>query len=280
VPQIRDRRAAGLAVLLALLGSASIMMGLRVEPETMPPVAEALPPAAEVPPSAGLSAPSSVGAATPGDSALGNAASGDTTPGNATPGDVTPGNAAPSNGTPGDVTLGGGTPGAAAALGRSVPVRLEIPAIGLRTPLTELGLARDGTIEVPPLRSGAPAGWYRHSPTPGEPGAAVLVGHVDTAREGPAVFFRLRELRPGDTAEVRRDDGAVARFEVTRIASFPKLEFPTNEVYGAVDQPELRLVTCGGTFDRTKGSYRSNIVVFARMVDALPGSGTGTGNGD
>jgi hypothetical protein len=215
VPHIRDRRAAGLAVLLALLGTVSITMGLRVEAEALPPVSVPDPTSAAPPPVASRSA-------------------------------------AP--------------PAPARALPRSAPVRLDIPAIKLRTRLTELGLERDGTIEVPPLRADAPAGWYRHSPTPGEPGAAVIIGHVDTAREGPAVFFRLRELQAGDTISVRRKDGHVSRFSVTRVASYPKQEFPTTEVYGPLDHPALRLVTCGGSFDRTKGSYRSNVVVYAEAI--------------
>ncbi|WP_197725392.1 class F sortase [Actinoplanes sp. OR16] len=146
---------------------------------------------------------------------------------------------------------------------RSVPVRLEIPAVDLKTAVSGLGLRADGTLEVPPLKADAPAGWYRGSPTPGEPGAAVLTGHVDSAREGPAVFFRLRELDLGDTITVRRKDGSAATFEVYRVATYPKHAFPSDEVYGAVDRAELRLITCGGSFDRSSRSYRDNVVVYA-----------------
>ncbi|MEU4624834.1 class F sortase [Actinoplanes sp. NPDC023801] len=148
----------------------------------------------------------------------------------------------------------------------SVPVALDIPAIKLRTPVTAMGLRRDGTIDVPPLLADAPAGWYRHSPSPGEVGAAVLVGHVDTAREGPAVFYRLRELGPGNTISVRRADGTLTDFVVTRVAMHPKNQFPSDDVYGPVEDPELRLITCGGVFDRSRGSYRNNVVVFARIA--------------
>ncbi|MDR6321583.1 sortase (surface protein transpeptidase) [Actinoplanes couchii] len=134
------------------------------------------------------------------------------------------------------------------------------------TALMSLGLRDDGTLQVPPLRGDAPAGWYRHSPTPGEVGASVLVGHVDSARDGPAVFFRLREVTVGDRVEVRRKDGSVARFAVTRVAVFAKDDFPSAEVYAAPDHPGLRLITCGGVFDRGEGSYRSNVVVFAEAV--------------
>ncbi|GAA4601642.1 sortase (surface protein transpeptidase) [Actinoplanes octamycinicus] len=148
----------------------------------------------------------------------------------------------------------------------SAPDRLDIPAIGVHTPVSTIGLRGDGTLDVPPLRSDAPAGWYRGSPTPGEPGPAIIVGHVDTARDGPAVFFRLRELTTGDTFSVRRADRSVARFRVTKVASYPKKAFPSDEVYGDTSGPSLRLITCGGSFDRDRGSYRSNIVVFAALV--------------
>ncbi|BEL07984.1 hypothetical protein Q0Z83_061750 [Actinoplanes sichuanensis] len=149
------------------------------------------------------------------------------------------------------------------ALQRAIPVRLRIPAIGVDTPIMQLGLQRDGSLEVPPLRGDAPAGWYRDSPTPGETGSSVLAGHVDTARDGPAVFFRLRELKTGDPIAVRRDDGTVATFRVSRVALYAKRDFPTAEVYAPINRPGLRLITCGGAFDRSEGSYRSNVVVFA-----------------
>jgi hypothetical protein len=96
-------------------------------------------------------------------------------------------------------------------------------------------------------------------------GSAVIVGHVDSTRDGPAVFFRLRTVRPGDSISVRRADATTAIFTVTAVAEFPKTEFPTESVYGRRDYPALILVTCGGTFDRTVGSYRSNVVVYATL---------------
>lgn len=146
----------------------------------------------------------------------------------------------------------------------SVPVHLDIPAIKLHTKLTQLGLNEDGTVEVPPLGGDVPAGWYRNSVTPGEVGAAVLVGHVDSARDGPAVFYRLGDLRPGDDITVRRADGTTATFQVETVALFPKNKFPTDLVYDPVPYPGLRLITCGGSFDRKRSSYRSNLVVTAR----------------
>jgi hypothetical protein len=157
-------------------------------------------------------------------------------------------------------------PAGPAPLARSEPVHLDIPAIGVSTPLMALGLNPDGTIAVPPLRRDAPAGWYRYLVTPGEVGPAVILGHVDTARDGPAVFYRLQELRPGDTVSVRRVDGRTAVFTVSRVAQYPKLAFPADEVYGAVDHPALRLITCGGSFDPIHRQYRGNVVVYAELA--------------
>lgn len=151
-------------------------------------------------------------------------------------------------------------------LGPSVPVRLDIPAIGVSTPLMALGLNPDGTIAVPPLGRRAPAGWYRYLVTPGEVGPAVILGHVDSARDGPAVFYRLQELRPGDAVTVRRLDGSTAAFTVRQVAQYPKLAFPAEKVYGAVDHPALRLVTCGGSFDPIHRQYRGNVVVYADLT--------------
>jgi hypothetical protein len=157
-------------------------------------------------------------------------------------------------------------PAAPAALGRSVPVRLDIPAIGVHTGLIRLGLRRDGTMAVPPLSRDAPAGWYQHSVTPGEVGPAVILGHVDSARSGPAVFYRLGRLRSGDRITVRRADGSTADFTVTAAARYAKKHFPTADVYGGLPYPGLRLITCGGRFDRSRGSYRDNVIVFARGI--------------
>jgi hypothetical protein len=143
---------------------------------------------------------------------------------------------------------------------------LEIPAIGVGTRLTRLGLNRDGTVEVPPPRRDSPAGWYAGLVSPGEVGPAVILGHVDSAYEGPAVFYRLGALRPGDPVSVRRADGRTLVFTVDRVARYPKRAFPTTTVYGPADHPALRLVTCGGRFDRASGSYRDVVVVFARLT--------------
>jgi sortase (surface protein transpeptidase) len=132
--------------------------------------------------------------------------------------------------------------------------------------LVPVGRNRDGTIMIPPPTAArGPAGWYQQLASPGEVGSAVIVGHVDSARDGPAVFFRLATLRRGDRISVRRADATTAIFTVTAVAMFPKTEFPTESVYGGRDYPALTLVTCGGTFDRTVGTYRSNVVVYAAL---------------
>jgi hypothetical protein len=157
-------------------------------------------------------------------------------------------------GAPRQVTVPGPT---------SPPVRLTIPAIRVATPLVRLGRERDGSMQVP--ADFARAGWFADGLVPGQVGPAVIAGHVDS-KTGPAVFFRLRELRPGDTVRVERADGARLRFVVEQASSFPKATFPTAEVFGPAPWAALRLVTCGGDFDRARGSYRDNLVVFARLA--------------
>jgi hypothetical protein len=141
-----------------------------------------------------------------------------------------------------------------------IPVRLDIPRIQVTSSLDRLGRAADGTVEVPSRWE--VAGWYARGPRPGDPGSAVILGHVDS-RSGPAVFYRLRELRPGDEIVVTRADRSMVRFVVQRTEQYDKLRFPTDEVYYPTLTPALRLVTCGGQFDSTTGHYRSNIIVFA-----------------
>jgi sortase (surface protein transpeptidase) len=141
-----------------------------------------------------------------------------------------------------------------------IPVRLDIPKIDVASPLDRLGRARDGTVEVPSRWE--VAGWYAPGPRPGDPGSAVILGHVDS-RSGPAVFYRLHRLRPGDEIVVTRADRSMVRFVVQRTEQYDKLRFPTDEVYYPTLTPALRLVTCGGQFDSTTGHYRSNIIVFA-----------------
>lgn len=146
---------------------------------------------------------------------------------------------------------------------RSVPTIVTISKIGVNATIMPLGLNSDGTIQVPSLDQAQQAGWYQLGPSPGQVGNSVIVGHVDSYAMGPAVFFRLGELRPQDRIEVTRADGTVARFTVDGVKSYPKTNFPTDLVYGPSSKIGLRLVTCGGQFDDKQRSYIDNIVVFA-----------------
>jgi Sortase domain len=144
------------------------------------------------------------------------------------------------------------------------PVWVSIPAIGIKkTSLIHLGLTKSGALQVP--KTATVAGWFTGGPRPGATGSAVIAGHVDS-KTGPGIFFWLRALKPGDKVYVGRADGTMAVFTVTRVHRYAKDKFPTEAVYGAVPDPELRLITCGGIFDRSLGSYLSNVVVFARLA--------------
>jgi len=140
------------------------------------------------------------------------------------------------------------------------PVRLRVPALGVDSPLLHLGLAADRSIEVPP--DYGTAGWFAGGPRPGQPGPAVLLGHVDS-KAGPGVFYRLAELPVGADVLVDRADGSTIVFRVTSTQHAAKTAFPTDLVYAPTLEPSLRLVTCGGVFDRAKGSYLDNVIVYA-----------------
>jgi hypothetical protein len=157
----------------------------------------------------------------------------------------------------------GGRP---APLPRSMPVGIEIPAISVLASTIPLGLNPDGTVAVPSLTTPLVTSWYDRGPAPGERGAAAIFGHVDAARTGPAVFYRLGDMRPGDLIFVRLRDGQTAIFKAYSVALYQKLSFPTAQVYRYTRWPTLRLVTCGGTFDRQSGHYLANVVVFASYV--------------
>ena len=141
-----------------------------------------------------------------------------------------------------------------------VPVRLQVPAADIDVPLTGLGVAADGTLEVP--ADYQQVGWFDGGPPPGDVGPAVVAGHVDS-KSGPAPFYRLRDLAAGDEVTVTRADGQLVVFHVDGVAQYAKDAFPTATVYGPVPGPALRLVTCGGSFDRSSGHYRDNVVVYA-----------------
>ena len=150
---------------------------------------------------------------------------------------------------------------------KSVPVRVEIPAIGVDSTLVRLGLQADGTLQVPP--AGFPAGWYSGAPTPGERGPAIIVGHVDWAGRA-GVFYRLHNLKPNDEIIVVRADGSTAMFRVIRVQQFPKDQFPTALVYGNLNYAGLRLITCSGAFDQLAHSYQDDTVVFAQLANSSP----------
>jgi hypothetical protein len=141
----------------------------------------------------------------------------------------------------------------------AAPVRLRIPAIHVDSPLDLLGRQPDGTIAVP--ASATVAGWYDEGPRPGQPGPAVILGHVDS-RKGPGVFFRLVELIPGTLVYVDRADGTSVAFRVQRVSQVPKASFPTDLVYSPTLEPSLQLVTCGGSFDNHARSYRDNVIAY------------------
>ncbi|GAP50164.1 class F sortase [Streptomyces azureus] len=151
---------------------------------------------------------------------------------------------------------------------RSVPVRLLVPAIGVDTPVIRLGLAPDGTVRVPPATADDRAGWYRHSPTPGQTGPSVILGHVTVGTYGDGVFRHLTRLRRGDRIVARLENGTAAEFAVTAVRTVPRTRFPVDDVYGNVDRPELRLITCGGA--RTGDGYADNVIVFAALSGAEP----------
>ena len=153
-------------------------------------------------------------------------------------------------------------------LDRSVPEMIRIPRIRVRAKTVALGLNRNGTAAVPPLTEPELASWFDRGPTPGQRGTAVFFGHVDAKRVGPAVFYRIGMLRPGDLIFVTLRDRKVAAFRVYSVALYQKSAFPTATVYSYTRWPTLRLITCGGAFDRRTHHYLGNIVVFAKFVGA------------
>jgi sortase (surface protein transpeptidase) len=143
------------------------------------------------------------------------------------------------------------------------PLRVRIPEIGVDADVIDLGLNTDGTLEVP--SNFAQTGWYTGRSVPGEAGPSVVVGHVDS-HSGPAVFYRLKDLEVGHVIEIDRSDGLIALYRVSEKENVLKDEFPTERVYGDTAEPTLRLVTCGGDFDRAVRSYQGNLIVFAQHL--------------
>ncbi|MEU1512283.1 class F sortase [Streptomyces sp. NPDC005811] len=183
--------------------------------------------------------------------------------------DVRPGASAP---TTGDVAAVGrpaaaDLPPAATPLTSAVPRRIDIPELGVQAPVVARGLDAEGGIDPPPFDQAGVVGWYAAGAKPGAKGTALMVGHVDTETR-PAVFYKLSTMRAGETIRVVRDDGRVAEFTVDEVEVVQRADFDAREAYGTrqADRAELRLITCGGTFDRVSRSYTANVIVSAYLT--------------
>jgi sortase (surface protein transpeptidase) len=171
-----------------------------------------------------------------------------------------------------------GRPATHAALGRSTPITLALPSIGLTAPLIGLGMDSKGQSELPPFSQPDTAGWVRDSATPGAAGTAVLLGHVDT-RTGPAVFWNLSAIKPGAQVGVTRVDGSTALFTVDAVRAFAKAAFPAAQLYAPARDAQLRIITCGGVFDRKRGQYDGTVVLFAHLSGVRPATSAAAGAG-
>jgi sortase (surface protein transpeptidase) len=255
----RGRLTAAAAGVLVLAGVLLLVVGLRAQRQPpQPPAAAAIPYASSQPSSSQPSAPQP-------SSSQSSASQRSSSQLSSSRPVVPPPPRTSASGSP-----SAAKPGTGPVLSRSVPVRLEVPELDIRSDLLQLGLNADQSLQVPPLAKNSPAGWYKYSPTPGQLGPSVLLGHVDSAEYGPGVFFKLGALRPGSTVRVTRADRTTAVFRVDRVVSYPKDDFPTLEVYGNTDSAQLRLITCGGEFDPDSGHYENNIVAFATLVSSQP----------
>ncbi|MFJ1823366.1 class F sortase [Streptomyces sp. NPDC088178] len=196
--------------------------------------------------------------------------------------DITDGSGASSAPTTGDIAavgrpLGVPLPPPHDPVEGSVPKRVEIPSLGIEAPVIARGLDGDGAIEPPSFDIPRTVGWYGDGTEPGAKGPALFVGHVDTETE-PAVFYGLSAARPGAKVEVTRADGSVAEFTVDDVQVFTRERFNADKAYGPRKQgrAELRLITCGGTYDRASHSYDANVVVSAYLTGRKSGGSDGT----
>lgn len=165
-----------------------------------------------------------------------------------------------------DAAGGGGLPAQRASHpppSPSRPVKIAVPGIFIEAPVTGLGLDKNGHLDAPPLSRPRVVGWYRNGPSPGEAGTSLIIGHRDT-ETGPAIFLNLNALHRGDTVKVTRADRVTAVFAVDEVKTYTKDKFPDEKVYGTTNRPELRLITCGGRFNKKSG-YSANVVVFAHL---------------
>ncbi|MET7857297.1 class F sortase [Streptomyces sp. NPDC005318] len=150
------------------------------------------------------------------------------------------------------------------AMPRSAPKRIQIPSIAVDAPFTPLTLSASGQLNAPPPNDKNLVGWYKNGATPGERGSSIVAGHVDTTT-GPAVFLQLQFLKPGSTVVITRADDSVATFKVDSVEKFSKAKFPNRKVYANTSDAELRVITCGGDYDRKVKDYKDNVVVFAHL---------------
>jgi sortase (surface protein transpeptidase) len=161
------------------------------------------------------------------------------------------------------VITGGSEIDEAKGLSRSEPINISIPSINVQTGIHEVGLLENGSLETPQVMSGL-VGWYEKSPTPGEIGPSVLVGHVDTYK-GPSVFWNLGNLQNGDVIQIARVDNSIVEFIVTKKVVYDQSFFGTDEVYGNIEYAGLRVITCGGAYNHITGRYSHNTVIFAEV---------------
>ncbi|MET7801616.1 class F sortase [Streptomyces decoyicus] len=151
------------------------------------------------------------------------------------------------------------------ALPRSAPKRVRIPEIAVDAPFTQLTIGPTGQLDAPPAGDKNLVGWFKDGAAPGERGSAIIAGHVDT-KTGPAVFLQLESLKPGSTINITREDGVIATFKVDSVETFNKARFPSDRVYADASTAQLRVITCGGAYDRKVKDYVDNIVVFAHLA--------------
>jgi sortase (surface protein transpeptidase) len=157
------------------------------------------------------------------------------------------------------------TPAAASTQdGRPTPTNVRIPKIGAESTLVAVGLDNARAIAVPSVDQPMQAAWYKHSQVPGDPGPSILLGHVD-GRQKPGIFYKLHDLKAGDEIFVKRADGKELRFVATRTQQVPKEQLPEEAIFGTTTESELRLITCGGAFDKAVHSYKDNIIVYAKL---------------
>ncbi len=171
----------------------------------------------------------------------------------------------PAASAPASAAPSGSASAAPLGMPRSEPKRISIKSIAVDAPFTPLSVGPSGQLDAPPANDANLAGWFKDGATPGERGTSVVAGHVDT-KTGPAVFLLLSTLKAGHTVDITRQDGSVATFKVDSVETFSKADFPSERVYADNGTAQLRLITCGGVYDKKKKDYEDNVVVFAHLA--------------